>query len=228
MKTRDSKLQNRQPAPDGGYRDVNEALAAVSQEQWKGLARLAECLLRDLRSDPRLARYLAGVHGEEIVNTAVLAVQRWAASPGIGRAVDGDHLKESESFLAHLKQIIRSIANNFRRHKAGRVFHQPIGDQTLDCSACEPVDSSNLEKDVALKDLIRVLLPRVFQDLQKKPKQLSVLREWARADALDPVLPPVESKFVRFCLRQAVLKQLRRLAASDLKLNNPTGKELLF
>lgn len=211
-----------------GYSDVTEALAAVSEEQWKELARLAECLLRDLRSDPRLARYLAGTRGEEIVNSAVLAVQRGASSPGIGRAVNGDHLKECGSFLSHLKQIIRSIANNFRRHKAGRVFHQPIGEQTFDCSTCEPADSGNLEKEVALNDLIRVLLRRVFHDLQKKPKQLSVLQEWARSEALDPVLPPVESKFVRFCLRQAVLKQLRRLAASDLKLNNPTGKELLF
>ena len=226
MKAKKSKPR-KQENQKGSYVDVSHALAAVSDEQWGQLARLAECLLKDLRNDPRLARYLAGACGEELVNIAVAAVQLGARSPGTGRAVNGEHLADNASFLDHLKQIIRSVANNFRRHEAGRFFHQAIDDKAVDGMHCELPDPADLEKHLALKDLISVLLPRVLQDLQGKPKQIAVLQEWARSNGHDAMLPPVESKFVRFCVRQVLVKHLRALAASDLKLRNPSVKELL-
>jgi hypothetical protein len=227
MKTKRSKSAKQQQK-NGSLTDVTQALGAVTHEEWRQLARLAECLLRDLRNDPRLARYLAGTCGEELVNAAVAAVQLGAQSPGRGRAVKRQHLAYSGEFLHHMKQIIRSIANNFRRHEASQFLHQPINEKGSDGAPCDPVDPIDLEKNIAFKDLFGVLLPRVLLELQGKPKQLSVLREWARSNGQDAILPAVESKFVRFCVRKAIVRQLRVLAATDLKVRNPSGKELLF
>jgi len=190
MKAKKSKPRKRQQQ-NGSLADVNDALAAVSDEQWRQLARLAESLLKDLKNEPRLASYLAGARGEELVNTAVAAVQLGAQSPGKGRTANGQHLADNGSFLEHLKQIIRSIANNFRRHQAGQFPHQPIDDKAVDGVAYEPADPFNLQRDIDLKDLIDVLLTRVFQELQGKPKQLSVLQEWAQSNGHDAMLPAV-------------------------------------
>lgn len=208
--------------------DVFEALQQVSPEQWRELAKFAEYLLRNLRTDPKLARYLAGVRGEEVVNSAVLAIETAVSAGENGRLVKARHLGNPDDFFAHLKQIVRSGVNNFRRHAASKIPHESIGAGIGDGLVCEPPDSADLEKDIAIRDLLDVLLPRVFSDLRRSPKQLGVLRAWAEALRCDELMPAVESKFLRFCVRRALHKQLRQLAAHDLKLENPSGKELLL
>ena len=215
--------------PNGCHTRIQEALAAVSDDQWRNLARLAEHLLSELRQDPRMARYLAGVRGEEVVNGAVLAIHRRMKSPGKGRAVNGKHLQSPKHFLGHLEQIVKSSVNNFRRHQGAAVVHESIDDKPASGVLRDPPDSSDLAQEIGIADLFRVLIPRVFDDLRKKPKQLLTLSCWAESLGRDDILPAAgQSKFVRFCVRQAIIRQLKALAAADLKVDRPNGKELLM
>jgi hypothetical protein len=116
VRPQNSLSDSSQPAK-GPFANVDHALEAISDDQWQQqLARMAQRLLNQLREDPRLADYLAGLRGEEIVNSAVLAIQEGATCPGKakGRTVGAEHLEGLDRFMGHLKQIIRSIADNFR------------------------------------------------------------------------------------------------------------------
>jgi hypothetical protein len=164
--------------PNGAFISVEAALATVTIEQWQHLAKLAEYLLQRLRQDFRMARYLVGIRGEEIVASAVLAIQLGVESPGTGRAVKGRHLQNSDEFFHHLRLIIRSAVDNFRRHAQSHLRHEPIGLEEPGGVFCDPLDPMDLEKELAVRDLLRVLLPRVRRDLKNRPKDLAYFQTW--------------------------------------------------
>jgi hypothetical protein len=223
------KLNARKPQKrNGHYAGVHDALLGITSEQWTQLAKLGERLLIDLRIDARLARYLAGSTGEDLVNTAVMSIQVGAMHHQEGRACRDIHLADSDAFVSHLKQIIRSVANNYRRHRSGQFAHVAIHIEEDGAFPCEPVEPTDIRREVSLRDLLNVLVPRVTEELQGKPKQLAVFQEWVRLGGEGSMLPDVHSKFVRFCVRQIIIKHLKALAMTDLKLRHSTGKELLF
>jgi hypothetical protein len=230
------ELNGPNSGPKEGFGSVFDALAAITPDQWHNLAKIAHNLLTGLKSDPRLADLLAGVEGEEIVNSVVLAVQAGAADRGKGRHVEPQQLEDINAFFEHLESIVHSAVDNFRRHIGAKVKYEPIGPEeeseepsgTAESLYCDPRDTLDVEKQIALRDLLRVLFPRVLRALQAKPQQLAMLQTWIECLNKGDTLPSDEgSKFIRYCVRAMLRRQLRQLAADDLRLKNPTGREIL-
>jgi hypothetical protein len=211
---------------DGAVGSVDEALAALQAQDWKDLAKLAEYRLRCLRVNPSVARYLAGITGEEIVNSTVLAVEIGAATAS-GRKVHTCHLESKAAFVSHFKGLLTSIVDNLRRHPESQIEHFPVGFDDASEVFCNPIDPTDLSKTLATRDLFNFLLPLLFQDLRSKPKQLAVLQAYSKA-LNDAIMPTAgQSKFVRFCVRSQIRKRLRQIAAQELGIKHPTGKEML-
>lgn len=221
-----SKFKWPAPHSDAPFRSVHEALAALQEQDWKDLAKLAEYRLGRLRANPSIARYLAGVTGEEMVNSAVLAVEIGAATTG-GRKVHPCHLESKAAFVTHFKSLLASIVDNHRRHPESQIEHSPVGFDDASEVFCNPIDPTDISKTLATRDFFSFLLPLLFQDLRDKPKQLAVLQAYAEA-LNDGIMPDAgQSKFVKFCVRSQIRKRLRQIAAQELGIKHPTGKEML-
>ena len=166
--------------------------------------------------------------GEDVVGIVVLAIEIETSQFGRGRKVASADLQSKAAFFDYLKQSVRSAADNFRRHAAAQIWHEPIRALGEYGPLYEPADAFDLDKHVALRDLWRVILPRVRQELENKPQQLELFFSWAASLNQGDCLPKNGgSKFNRHCLRTLFRKQLLNLAAQDLGKDS-TGKELLM
>jgi hypothetical protein len=225
MRTKTSKSNGQ--VSDGPFRSVDEALTSVKADQWRNLQALADRLLLRLRTRPAMARYLAGVSGQEIVGSAVLALHLGAIARTGGRKVRTQDLENADAFLGCLRQVVRSLVDNFRRHSAAKVQHVPIGLNESE-GFVDPEDTKDFAKQVVIRDVLQVLLPRVFQDVKDKPAQLAVVRACVESLGNDAMLPSAgQSKFVVHCVRLILRQHLKQLAR-ELGIKNPTGKEMLL
>jgi hypothetical protein len=203
---------------------IQTAIAVVPARRWRELAKFAEYLLARLKADPRLAGYLAGVEGEDIVASAVLAMQLGKTGKK-GRKPRCRDIKDEESFLRYAKSVIRSTCDNYRRHPQAwlRVSSGTVEREIAFWLAESADDWQRLE----LRDLFAVLVARAQRDVTGKG-QLAVLNAYALTGGGDALMPAAfQSKFTRHQVRKVLRHHLRKLTAEDLGIENPTGRELI-
>jgi hypothetical protein len=175
-----------------------------------------------VKLNPFLAGYLAGVSGQDIVGAVYLTLQSG------GRKPHRRHLRGPREFFRYLENAVHSTVDNFRRHSCARIEMKPVGLEEPGGIYCDPGDPVDLEQHLVLRDLIRVLLPRILADLSTKPKQQALFEHWIESFEHGDLLPINESnKFLRHCLRNLLRRHFRALAAEDLGLKTPTGTEIL-
>lgn len=213
--------------PEGPFQTVTDAITALTDGDWHDLTRFATIMLFKAKRRPRMARYLAGVSGEDIIGATVLSLQNGAAH-GNGRKTAARHLENRAAFLAHFRGATRSTVDNFRRHTPAQFEHVSLGETGSDSGASDPVAANDVARELILKDLVAVVLDGVFLDLKTKPKQRAILKRWAESLLHDDILPTAgHSKFLGHCVRSAIKRRLRDLATKEDGIQNPTGKEML-
>ncbi len=211
---------------EGTYNTLNDALEALTPRHWERLSQQADRQLDRLRRHNQIARYVAGLTGRDVVNSLVAALQLGQTHPQLGRKVKPYHIQSLDTFYNLLQSMVTSAIGNHARRLEARLPHEFIGSE--EAGELELENPSEQMSLVFLRDLLDVLLPRLFQAVKGKPRQRAIVRSWATALRQGDL--PDQQRHERhdvLTVRRQAQGILRELA-QELELVTPTGREMIL
>jgi hypothetical protein len=216
------------PPADPPFPTVSAAVAALSTpENLARLALVAQKRLNRLACLPPGHRLRAEVEPMEFVHEAVRLVQTGEQHPGQGRNTRTRHLQNLASFFNFVQAVVQSCISAKLKRFTGQGDHAPIGDANADPSCVEPPSSSDVVREVQLRETERKLIEGLEQLAATRPSLKSAVA-LVQATALeDHRLPKAELSYKQVHeVRKRSRSVLREIAMSE-GVPNPTGKEVL-